>query len=86
MKILSGFIVVGIMLLSSILPAIAQDGKALFGKKCVMCHGVDGKKVAGVKFTEEGIKKGKPPKMPAYEGKLTPEEIKAVVDYANSLK
>ncbi|MBI2982323.1 MAG: cytochrome c [Deltaproteobacteria bacterium] len=65
---------------------MAQDGKALFEKKCAMCHGKDGRKVADVKYTEDGAKKGKSPKMPAYEGKLTPEEIKAVVDYANSLK
>lgn len=86
MKIFIGLLVSGSVLLSGMLPLMAQDGKALFSKKCVMCHGAGGKKVAGVKFTEEGIKKGKPPKMPAYDGKLTPEEIKAVNDYANSLK
>ncbi|MBI2982129.1 MAG: cytochrome c [Deltaproteobacteria bacterium] len=85
MKI-SRLVVVAVVLLSWSLPIMAQDGKALFEKKCAMCHGKDGKKVADVKFTEEGVKKGKPPKMPAQEGKMTPEEIKAVVEYANSLK
>jgi len=31
------------------------------------------------------ISKGKPPKMPAYEGKLTDAEIKSLVSYVRGL-
>ena len=73
--------------------AQAADGKALFGSKCAVCHGPDGKgqsamgKKLGVKDLtvtklsavdiEATIKKGKG-KMTPFEGKLSAEEIKAV--------
>jgi cbb3-type cytochrome c oxidase subunit III len=73
------------------------DGAALFvAQKCATCHGPDGKgKVKGApNFTDaawpkkesdadltEDIKKGKPPKMPAFELKLNDGEIKALVAY-----
>jgi mono/diheme cytochrome c family protein len=67
---------------------------------CTMCHGTDGKKMAGTKqfaspdvqkMSDEEltatITKGKPEKkMPGYEGKLTPEQIKALVAYIRSFK
>lgn len=76
--------------------AQAADGKALFGSKCSVCHGPDGKgqsamgKKLGVKDLtvtklsagdiEAMITKGKG-KMTPFQGKLTPEEIKAVGAY-----
>jgi len=86
MKRVIGLIVGGMVLLSGGAAFAGADGKAVYEKKCVFCHGADGKKAPGVKFTVDAVKKGKPPKMPAYEGKLSDEEIKAVVDYAAGLK
>ena len=78
-------------------PAHAEDAKALFGSKCASCHGADGKgqtpmgKKLGAKDlttihdTEAAITKvieeGKPPKMLAYKGKLTEEQIKSLAAY-----
>lgn len=76
--------------------AQAADGKALFGSKCTVCHGADGKgqsamgKKLGVKDLtvtklsegdiESTVKHGKG-KMTKFEGKLTAEEIKAVAAF-----
>ena len=78
---------------------VKVDGKALYSSKCAMCHGADGvaKSMAKgsrnfndpaftlgvdeiVKVTHEG--KGK---MPKFEGKLKPEEAKAVAEYVRTL-
>lgn len=83
-------------------PASAQDGAALFKAKCAGCHGADGSKAkmganvirplnsADVQKQSDAelvtiASKGKG-KMPAYEAKLKPEEIKAVVAYIRTLK
>ena len=76
--------------------AQAADGKALFGTKCTVCHGADGKgqssmgKKLGVKDLtvtklsaediEKTIKAGKG-KMTPFDGKLSAEEIKAVTAF-----
>jgi cytochrome c6 len=79
----------------------AEDGKALYDKKCAMCHGKDGVAHASmgkgsanfndaaytasiddiVKVTLAGKNK-----MPAYEGKMTADEVKAVAEYILTLK
>lgn len=81
-------------------PAPKINAAALYAaQKCGLCHGPDGKgKIKGVPdFTDaawqkktsdaamvEQIKLGKPPKMPAYEGKLSDAEIKALIGYIRS--
>jgi cytochrome c6 len=82
-------------------PALAVDAAAIYGAKCVVCHGKDGagsaagKKMGApdlrtLKASEQdvaaAITNGKG-KMSAFKGKLTPEEIDAVAKYVKgSLK
>ncbi len=83
------------------LASFAADAAAdLFKSKCAMCHGPDGKgKMAGTKDLGSAevqkasdadltatITKGKPPKMPAYDSKLTADQIKSLVAYVRTLK
>ena len=79
--------------------AVAQDAAATYKAKCAMCHGPDGKggKMGTKDFASPEIKaesdaqlietitKGKPPKMPSYDGKLKDTEIKGLVAYIRSL-
>jgi cytochrome c2 len=87
LKILAALAVMGMMST----PAIASDtpdGAKIFKKKCAMCHKVDKKKVGpAVKAMNQDaemlrsvIVKGKK-MMPKYSGKLSAEEIDAVVAY-----
>jgi mono/diheme cytochrome c family protein len=72
------------------------DGKALYGSKCVACHGADGKgqsamaKKLGVKDLTasaltapqmEAIVTSGKGKMTPFGGKLTPAEVKEVVAF-----
>lgn len=82
-------------------PVPGVNAVALFEEqKCALCHNVDGKgKAKGTPdFTSaewqkkhsnddviEQIKNGEPPKMPAYKGKLSDVEIKALVGHIRSL-
>ena len=82
------------------LTSFADAAADLYKSKCAMCHGADGKgKMAGTKDLASPevqkssdaelnaiITKGKAPKMPAYDGKLTPDQIKSLVTYIRSLK
>ena len=91
-------LVVGFVALSNS-PAAAQDAAATYKAKCAMCHGPDGKggKMGTRDFASPEVKaetdaqlteiitKGKPPKMPAYEGKLKDTEIKDLVAYIRGL-
>jgi mono/diheme cytochrome c family protein len=67
--------------------------------KCAGCHGANGegkpamktvpmKEVASQSVDQIAatISKGKPPKMPAYEGKLTPEQIKSLAEAIKAQK
>jgi mono/diheme cytochrome c family protein len=72
-------------------PMFAADGAALYKAKCAMCHGPDASKNApnlaklSDKETADITTKGQG-KMPAYEGKLSAEEIAAVAAAMKSLK
>lgn len=73
------------------------DGQALFAKHCAGCHGAEGKGAFGPDLSgdykygksgmavQESISSGRPDNMPAFEEKLTPEEIEAVTEYILSL-
>lgn len=83
------------------MPLFAADGAAVFAAKCSMCHGPNGTKtIAAMHITPintAAVKKlgaagitsvvtnGKPP-MPAFKGKLSGDEINAVVQHVLSLK
>ncbi len=79
-----------------------QAGADVFKAKCVMCHGADaaGKTPMGSKLSipdlrsvqkqpaaalEQAVTKGKN-KMPAFEGKLSKDQITQVVAYIQKLK
>lgn len=75
---------------------VLKNGKEIYLAECKKCHGVDGKKgmfkspdlsVTKLTLSERvaWIKQGKGV-MPAYEGKLTEEEIKVVAAYLDELK
>ncbi len=78
--------------------AAAEDGAAIFGQKCAICHGKDGKGMASWKakgqpdFTDshfqssisdqqisDSVHNGKGKYMPPFKGKLSDEQISAVV-------
>jgi len=79
------------ILLALATPLFAADGAALYKAKCAMCHGADVSKNAPnvAKLSEQEIAaittKGKG-KMPAFETKLTAEEITAAAAAMKSLK
>ena len=94
-------VVVALAMLALPLASFAADAAAdLFKSKCAMCHGPDGKgKMAGTKDLGSAevqkasdpdliatVTNGKPPKMPAYKGKLTDDQIKDLVKYVRSFK
>ena len=94
-------VVVALAMLAWPLASFAADATAdLFKSKCAICHGADGKgKMAATKDLGSAdvqkasdaeltaaIAKGKPPKMPPQEGKLTAEQIKSLVAYIRSFK
>jgi cbb3-type cytochrome c oxidase subunit III len=86
-------------------PAVAADGKSVFGSNCGSCHGNNGQGITGLAPPLKGdsfvtgklddvmatVKNGRagdqkhfknlPIAMPAWGGKLSDADIKAVVDY-----
>jgi mono/diheme cytochrome c family protein len=92
-------VLAGLALASSMAMAGDLAANADYKAKCAMCHGANGEgkpamKVAPMKEAAsksdaeltETITKGKPPKMPAFGGKLTADQIKALVADIKSLK
>ena len=74
----------------------AIDGNKLFATSCGWCHSNGGReagkgpKLMGTALTDSEmsyrIRKGKTGQMPAFEGNLTDEQIRAVVAYIRALK
>lgn len=88
--------VIGAILISPnyVTPTFADDfdAAATYKAKCAIRHGPKAEKKFDAAKTDEqlieAIMKGKDgtPKMPAYEGKATPEQAKALVDYMKTLR
>ena len=69
------------------------SGKELFAKHCSGCHGPEGKGAFGPDLSgdyhygkttaavQESIAHGRPNNMPAFEKKLSPQEIEALADF-----
>ncbi len=69
------------------------DGKGLFAKHCSGCHGPEGKGAFGPDLSadyhygktpeavRESIAHGRPKNMPAFDKKLSPQEIEALTDF-----
>jgi cytochrome c oxidase cbb3-type subunit 3 len=78
-------------------PAVAADGQALFKKHCASCHGADGLGAFGPDLSgeykygktntaaQESIASGRPGNMPAFEKKLSTEEIEALTEFILNL-
>jgi cytochrome c6 len=97
MKKMFAFVIVAAMAM----PLFAADGAATFKAKCAACHGADGAKTIpamgvpaintpgvkakGVAGLTTIVAKGQG-KMPAFAGKLSDDEISAVVKFVLTLK
>jgi len=92
-------VLAGLALASSLAMAADLASDPVFKSKCAICHGAnaEGKpamKVGPMKDAAaksdaeltETITKGKPPKMPAFGEKLTPDQIKTLVSEIKALK
>jgi cytochrome c oxidase cbb3-type subunit 3 len=78
-------------------PAAVSGGQELYAKYCGSCHGAEGKGGFGPDLSgeykygktamavEESISFGRPGNMPAFEKKLSSEEIKTLTDFILSL-
>jgi len=78
-------------------PATVAGGQELYAKHCAGCHGAEGKGSFGPDLSgeykygktsmavEESISLGRPGNMPAFEKKLSSEEIKTLADFILSL-
>lgn len=84
------------LILSFSSAAFAEDGAALYkSKMCAACHGADGAgktplntaKVQGMSDADLGkaITEAKPP-MPSFKGKLTDDQVKALVAHIRTFK
>ena len=79
------------------LHSFAADGAAVYKAKCATCHGPDGtgqtaigksmkiKNLKDASDVKNVIENGKG-KMPAYKGKVSADELDAVVKYVQSFK
>jgi cytochrome c6 len=92
-------VLAGLALASSMAMAGDLSANADYKAKCAMCHGANGEgkpamkvaplKDAAGKSADEltaTITKGKAPKMPAFDGKLSADQIKGLVADIKALK
>jgi cytochrome c oxidase cbb3-type subunit 3 len=76
-----------------------EEGKALFVKNCVVCHGNEGQGTIGPNFTDKYwiygghakdmftvVKNGAKNGMKAWKDELSPTEIQNVISYIHTLK
>jgi cytochrome c6 len=93
-----GWITIGTLLLASAATAFAQDGAAMYKKRCVACHGMNAQgkpamKAPALKGTTvdmtahltKGVAASKPPHNKPIAG-LTAAEAKAIGEYLKGLK
>jgi len=78
-------------------PAAVASGQELFSKYCSACHGADGKGGFGpdlsgeytygknIMAVQESITSGRPNNMPAFDKKLSAEEIESLAEFVLSL-
>lgn len=92
-------VLAGLALASSLAMGAELSSNADYKAKCAICHGANGegkpalktpplKEAASKSDAEltEIVTKGKPPKMPAFGGKLSADQIKAIVADIKALK
>ena len=75
---------------------LVKAGAELFKKNCLLCHGENAKgtkmapKLQGITLSDAALTKkitnGKAGQMPAFGGKLKPDDFKALIAYLRSLK
>jgi cytochrome c6 len=90
-KKLVAVLIVAAVMMMSVAAFAADSGADLYKTKCQGCHGADG--TPSAMATKMGAKSLKDPsvakksvnKMPAYKGKLTDDQIKAVASFMKSL-
>lgn len=88
------FILLVLPLLAIMSPGSAAAGgddvAATYKAKCAACHGAKSEKAFDPSKTEavlvDAVVKGVKPKMPAYDGKLTADQAKALVAYMRDLR
>lgn len=74
------------------------EGKKVFGERCAVCHGAEGKGGIGPDLTKkdlkygkgdkelaESIEKGRPGGMPAFSGQISHEQVEGLVGFIKSL-
>jgi mono/diheme cytochrome c family protein len=70
--------------------AEGDDVAATYKAKCAMCHGAKAEKSFDAAKEDaalaDAVLKGVKPKMPAYDGKLTADQVKGLVAYMKSIR
>ncbi len=92
-------VLAGLTLVSSLAMAADLSSNADYKAKCAVCHGANGEGKAALKTPPlkeaaskseadiaDVITKGKAPKMPAFGGKLSADQIKALAADIKALK
>lgn len=68
----------------------AEDVAATYKAKCAPCHGAKSEKSFDPSKADaalvDAVVKGVKPKMPSYDGKLTEDQVKALVAYMRDLR